>query len=87
MSHKTPDDDFDLPNFDGLMDGDTQGGNTEKDDAWADADPDQVDAVLSALNHQGGEPAGSKKPAGQRSAPRKKEQEPDAFQVNAVLAA
>ncbi|MCD8115747.1 MAG: endolytic transglycosylase MltG [Oscillospiraceae bacterium] len=87
MSHKTPDDDFDLPNFDGLMDGDTQGGNTEKDDAWADADPDQVDAVLSALNHQGGEPAGSKKPAGQRSASRKKEQEPDAFQVNAVLAA
>ncbi len=87
MSHKTPDDDFDLPNFDGLMDGDTRDGNTEKDDAWADADPDQVDAVLSALNHQGGEPARSEKPAGQRSASRKKEQEPDAFQVNAVLAA
>ncbi|MCD7748541.1 MAG: endolytic transglycosylase MltG [Oscillospiraceae bacterium] len=122
MSHRTPDDDFDLPNFDDLMDGDTQGGNTEKDTAresesfvfdedffasgenkasgrksskdassdiaaWADADPNQVDAVLSALNHQGKDSAKGQKPAGRQGADRKKAKEPDEFQVSAVLSA
>ncbi len=110
MSRKTPDDDFDLPNFDDLAGGGTQGGNTEKDgtagedffasrtkhtsrsdsseDAWDNADPDQVDAVLSALNKKNKGTAQGAKSGGQKqSVPRKKQQEPDAFQVNAVLAA
>ncbi|MCC8357408.1 MAG: hypothetical protein LJU34_06145 [Oscillospiraceae bacterium] len=120
MSHRTPDDDFDLPNFDDLMDGDIQGGNTEKDTAresesfvfdedffasgekkasgrksskdassdtaaWADADPNQVDAVLSALNHQGKDSAKGQKPAGQQGADRKKAKESDDFHVRAVF--
>ncbi|MCD7846175.1 MAG: hypothetical protein LUG57_10095, partial [Oscillospiraceae bacterium] len=116
MSHKTPDDDFDLPNFDDLVGDNTQGRNTAKDtaeggdpfvfdedffssrtkktgrrsqaeDAWDDADPDQVDAVLSALNRRDKSPAQGQKSGGQQSVSPQKSQEPDAFQVSAVLAA